>query len=276
MSEAVLLPRHRRRIIHVLRVLGVTASAEFKLKYAGSLLGYVWSVLKPLLLFTMLYLVFGRIFRLNSISPFYATSLLLGIVLYSFFSDATSVAMYSLSMRESLLRKLVFPRLVIPISATLTAAMTFLINVVVIAGFVAWEGIAPRLSWLLLLPLLIELYVFVLGVALILSVLFVRLRDMGQVWELALTLFFYASPIIYPIGYLPGWARELSFLSPFTQILQDIRSLVLYPDLESNKITAVDALGAYGRLLPIAIAVAFLVAGVLFFRREEPWLAERL
>ncbi len=252
------------------------AGSEFKLKYAGSIFGYAWSIAKPLALFTILYLVFARVFKLGAISDYYAVSLLLGIVLYGFFADATSLGMTSLVARESLLRKLVFPRLVIPMAATVTAGLTFLVNAVVVAGFVAWERVTPRLDWLLVLPLLAELYGFALGLALILATLYVRLRDMGQVWELGLQLLFYASPIIYPIGFLPPFARDLVFLNPFTQVLQDIRALVLYPDLPGNTLTAADAFGTLGHLVPIGIAAATLVVGFLLFKRDEPWFAERV
>src|SRR3954447_8200803 len=202
------------RLRHQLRVLHVVASAEFKLKYAGSALGYVWSVAKPLALFTMLYLVFGRVFHLGGVSKYYPLSLLIGIVLFNFLSDATVLGMNSIVARESLLRKMSFPRLVIPMAATLTAGITFSVNLTVIAGFIAWNQIAPRPEWLVLIPLLLELYLYALGVALILTTLFVRFRDVGQVWELVLQLLFYASPIIYPVGYLPPWARHIAFVHP--------------------------------------------------------------
>ena len=136
--------------------------------------------------------------------------------------------------------------------------MTFAVNVVVVAGFVAWKQIVPQLDWLLAVPLLRRALRFMLGVALILATLFVRFRDMGQVWELGLQLLFYASPIIYPVRFLPPLARDLAFLFPFTQVMQDVRALVLYPDLPANTITAADAFGPSGRLLPIAIALATL------------------
>jgi ABC-2 type transport system permease protein len=264
------------RLAYLLRVLGVTAAAEYRLKYSGSALGYFWSVAKPLAFFTVLYLVFGHVFKLNSLSTYYPVSLLIGIVMYTFVSDATNLAMYSLVARQSLLRKLVFPRVVIPTSAVLTSGITFGVNLIVVAAFIAFKGIEPRLSWLWVIPLLLELFVLVLGVSLVLSAVFVRLRDVGQVWDLVLQLFFYASPIIYPIGYLPGWARTLAFLNPFTQILQQIRAIVLYPDLATNKITASQALGGWGSLAPIAIALVIAAAGLAFFRREEPWFAERV
>jgi len=277
-AEALRQPRGKlARLRHQARVLRVIAGAEYKLKYSGSALGYVWSVVKPLALFSIIYAVFGHIFRLGDISKYYPVSLLLGIVLFTFFADATSLGMWSLVNRESLLRKLSFPRLIVPASATITAIITFGVNSVVVAVFIAWNGIVPRANWLLILPLLAEFYVFILGIALILSALFVRLRDIGQIWELVLQLIFYASPIIYPLGFLPPFARKLAYINPLTQVLQDLRSVVLYPDLAPNRITVADAFGASAaRLLPVSVAVGTLVVGLLFFRREEPWFAERV
>jgi len=264
-----------RTIARLFRILQVIVLSEFKLKYAGSALGYLWSVVKPLSLFTVLYLVFGRIFELDELSAFYPLALLIGIVLFSFFSDATSQGMVSLVHRESLLRRLRFPRMVIPTAATLTAAMTFGVNLLVVAGFLVWQGVVPQLEWLLLVPLLLELYMFTLGMALILTTIYVSLRDMGQVWELGVQLLFYATPIVYPVSYLPPWARDLAFLSPFTQVLQDVRALVLYDDTSGMTTTAGEALGPFGRLLPIAITLVVFGFGVALFKRYEPWFAER-
>jgi ABC-2 type transport system permease protein len=260
-----------------LRILHVIASADFKLKYSGSALGYAWSLIKPFTLFTMLYLVFGRVFKLGAISRYYAVSLLLGICLVTFFNDATQLGMYSLVTRESLLRKLSFPRLIIPTSATLTAAITFGVNLIAIAAFVAWKHLIPQWNWLLLIPLMLELYVFILSIALILSALFVRFRDVAQIWELVLQVLFYASPIIYPIGYLPLWARKVCFFYPFTQVLQDMRSIILYPDLKPNRLTVSDAFGtSAARLIPLTIVLLLALAAFALFRREEPYFAERV
>jgi ABC-2 type transport system permease protein len=202
---------------------------------------------------------------------------LIGIIIFTFFGDGTSVGMWSLVSRESLLRKLSFPRLIIPVTATISAAITFGVNSVVIGVFIASNHLEPRLDWILVVPLLLELYVFILGIALILSPLFVRLRDISQVWELVLQLIFYASPIIYPIGFLPPFARKIVFLNPLTQVLQDIRSLLIYPDLRPNRLTIADSFGtSAARLIPISIAILTLVVGLVFFRREEPWFAERV
>ena len=145
----------------------------------------------------------------------------------------------------------------------------------VVAGFIAWNGLVPQPNWVLLLPLVLELYLLIVGVALILSTLFVYLRDIGQIWELGLQLLFYATPIVYPVGFLPPWARDIVFLNPLTQIIQDIRALILYPDEPTNVITAADAL-TYGRLAPVLITIGIFVVGLLLFRRREPWFAERV
>src|SRR5947208_2440764 len=216
----------RARFSYDLRVVQVIAQAEYKLKYSGSALGYVWSVIKPLGLFLMLYIVFGRFFKLNAGVPHYPLYLLIGIVLWTYFLDATTLTMTSVVERGALVSKMVFPRLIIPISVTVTAGITLLVNLSVIAVFVGVNRILPNARWLLLLPLLLELYVFTLAVGLILATIFVRLRDLRQVWELMLQLLFYASPILYPASYLPPWWKPVAFINPFVQVIQHARLVV--------------------------------------------------
>jgi ABC-2 type transport system permease protein len=264
----------RGSLAHQLRILRVIAGTEFKLKYTDSALGYVWSVAKPLALFSVLYVVFGRFFALGAGFEDYPIYLLIGIVLWTFFVDATMLTSTSIVARGSLLRKLVFPHLVIPTSMTMTSGITFLVNLLPLAGFIAWNRITPRVEWLLLLPLLLELFLFTLGAGLLLATLFVRFRDIGQLWELLTQLLFYASPIIIPVGFLPPWFQPIAFLNPFVQVMQDIRAVIL-PGTEV--ITAQTTLvSAGGRATPIAITIATLALGFYLFRRESPWFAERV
>jgi len=266
----------RARLAHQLRVLRVVAAVEFKLKYADSAFGYVWSLVKPLALFSVLYVVFGRFFKLGVGFQHYPIYLLIGIVLWTFFVDATTLTLHSIVARESLLRKLSFPRLVIPISVTLTSGITFAVNLIAVAAFIIWNRLVPRLDWLLLFPLLLELFAFTLGVGLILATLFVRFRDVGQVWELLAQMLFYASPIIIPVGFLPPWFQPISFLFPFVQIMQDIRAVLIY-NLPTPVVTATKVLHvAGGRITPICIALATLGVGLYLFKRESPWFAERV
>jgi ABC-2 type transport system permease protein len=268
------ISRDRRgRLAYILRVTRTIARIEFKLKYADSLLGYVWSIAKPLGLFGMLYIVFGRFFKLNGYAH-YPIYLLLGIVIWSYYADATTLAMYSLVARGPLLTKLAFPRIVIPISVTVTAATTFLVNLVAVAVFVGASRVVPRPEWLLTIPWLVELYLFTLGVSLILATLFVRLRDLSQMWELFLQLMFYATPIIYPASFLPPWWRPVAFLSPLVQALSHIRNLII-PGAPAA--TPTDVYGsAWGELIPIAVCAVLLLGGWRLFRREAPWFAERV
>lgn len=275
-ASAYVAPARGRRetLLHQARILRVIAGSEFKLKYAESVLGYVWSLIKPLAIFSVLYFVFGRFFRLEVGIEHYPLYLLLGIVLFTYFSDATSLAMHSIVTRGALLRKLAFPRLVIPVSVTATAALTFGVNLLAVGAFVAWNAIAPSARWLLIAPLLLELYAFVLGVSLILATLFVRFRDIGQVWELGVQLLFYASPIIYPLGFLPPWAKPILVANPFVQVVQDLREIVI--GLPPRETVSFVYGSSAGRLIPIAVALAVLLVGVVVFRREEPWFAERV
>jgi ABC-2 type transport system permease protein len=264
----------KTRLAYYLRVVQVIAHAEYKLKYSGSALGYVWSVIKPLGLFLMLYIVFGRFFKLNAGVPHYPLYLLIGIVLWTYFLDATTLTMSSIVERGALVSKLVFPRLIIPISVTVTAGITLLVNLSVIAIFIGVNRIVPTVRWLLLLPLLLELYVFTLGVGLILATIFVRLRDLRQVWELVLQLLFYASPILYPASYLPPWWKPVAFINPFVQVIQHAR-LVILPSSHADT-PAIVYHSSFGELIPLAVVAVIFVGGVAWFRAQAPWFAERL
>src|SRR5439155_11025941 len=129
------------------------------------------------------------------------------------------------------------------------------------------------LDWLLLVPLLVELYAFTLAVSVVLALLFVRLRDVRQVWELGTQLLFYASPIIYPVKFLPAWAQKIAFVSPFVQVMQDVRRVLI----GSPEYTAAEVYGsAWGRLIPLAFCAACLGFAYWLYRREGPYLAERV
>jgi ABC-2 type transport system permease protein len=253
------------------------AAMDFKLKYADSILGYVWSFAKPMALFLVLYVVFGRFMKLGVGFHGYPLYLLTGIVLWTFFIDATTTTLTSIVARGSLLRRLAFPRLIIPVSMTLTSMMTFAVNLIPLVVFIAWNRLTPHLSWLLLLPLLLELYVFTLGIALVLATLFVRFRDIGQLWDLLGQLLFYATPIIIPVGFLPRWSQPIAFLNPFVQVMQDVRGIVVYTLPATATINAADRLHSVGgRVGPIIVAFLTLALGLYLFRRESPWFAERV
>jgi ABC-2 type transport system permease protein len=266
--------RHSRLAYYV-RVVRTLVGVEFKLEYSGSALSYLWSLLKPLALFLILYMIFGRLLKLGAGFQHFPLYLLIGLVLWTFFSTATTRAMSSIVAHTALLRRLAFPPLIIPVTTSLSAGITFLISLVPIAVLVAWNRIVPHPDWLLIPLLVLELYALTLAVSLVLATLFVRFRDTGQVWEIGSQLLFYVTPIIYPLELLPAWAQRIVFLNPFTQLMQDVRALILYQD-RGRVVTAPDVYGgASGRLLPLAVCALLLLVGLVLFKREEIFFAER-
>jgi ABC-2 type transport system permease protein len=253
------------------RSVRVLAAAEYKLKYSGSYLGYFWSLGRPLAFFSVLYVVFQVWLRFGGTIPHYPVYLLLGIVVFHFFSDGTGTTMSSIVARREVIRRLAFPLIVIPVAITVTALATFAGNVFAVAVFVGANRIVPHWDWLLLVPLLVELYLFVLGLALILSTLFVAFRDLRQIWEVVTQALLYVTPIIYPVDLLPVWGQKVSLISPLAQVIQDARELILGP-----KVITIAAV--YGtsliRIVPIALTLLIFAAGVLLFRRRQGSFAE--
>jgi ABC-2 type transport system permease protein len=268
--------RPTRGAAYFLRVLRVVGAIEFKAKYAGAVLGYLWSLLKPLAYFAVLWLVFAHLLRTANQTEDFTLFLLIGILLFTFFADTANVMLTSIVAGGSILRRLAFPPILVPLSASVGTCITFLANILAIVVFIGIQQVAPRSEWLLVIPLLAELYLFSIGVGLLLSALYVRFRDISQIWELAVQLLFFASAIFYPIGILPAWAQKVAFLNPFVQIMQDVRHAVLGGS-GPNDLTAADVFGgAGGRLIPIAIALLIFTGALLFFRREGRYFAERV
>ncbi|HZR96455.1 MAG TPA: ABC transporter permease [Gaiellaceae bacterium] len=258
---------------HQLRTVVVLATSDFKSKYAGSALGYVWTLAKPLALFSVLYVIFGLLIKITSL-PHYPLLLLIGMVFYLSFQEATSTIMSSVVNQGPLVRRLAFPRLIIPLSTSVTALFTFAFNASVIALLIGWNRVVPRVEWLALVPLVVELYLFGLAAGLILAALFVRFRDIGQVWELVVQILFYVSPIIYPIQLLPAWAQKLVLLNPLAQTIQDARAVILHSDAVPSMA------GVYGsmlpRLVPMFLVLLLLVVALRVFQSQAPSFAEHV
>ena len=260
-----------RRFIALTTTLAVM---EFKLRFFGSALGYFWQLVRPLLLFGVLYVVFTEFVRFNAGVDYFPAVLLTGIVLFTFFSDATSGAVTSVVDRENLVRKIEFPRLVVPLSVVLTASFNLGLNLLAVMVFVLATGVDPQLSWLLLPFVLIALVALATGMAMLLSALYPRFRDVKPIWEVALQVLFYGSPILYAIEVIPNEnVREALLLSPLAAILQQTRHWLIDPDAPS----AATAIGGEARLLvPAGIVLAALGIGFWVFAREAPRIAEEL
>jgi ABC-2 type transport system permease protein len=251
------------------------AVLEFKLRFFGSVLGYLWQLMRPLMLFGVLYLVFTQAFPLGRSVPFYPAILLTGVVFFTFFADATAGAVSSVVDRENIVRKIHFPRLAIPAAVVLMALFNLLLNFVAILVFVFAAGVRPHLGWLQLPFLVLYLIVFAFGVSMLLSAWFVRYRDIKPIWDVALQLTFYGSPILYVLERVRiDWLQDLQLhLNPLAPLLQQVRHALIDPSAPS----AADLMGGRWHLLvPLGIVLGLFALGLWVFAREAPHIAEDL
>jgi ABC-2 type transport system permease protein len=249
------------------------AATDFKLRFFGSALGYVWTLMRPLLLFGVLYFVFTEVVRFGDNVKDYPVYLLTSIMLFTFFAEATSRGVTALVDRENLLRKVRFPRIVIPLSVALNALFNLGLNLIVVFVFVFASGIEPRWSWLELIPLIGLLVVLATGVTMLLSALFVRYRDMLPIWEVVLQVLFYASPVIYVVADMPDSVEREAMANPIAAVLTQMRHALIDPSAP----TAGEAIGGDVRLLiPLGVVAVVSALGVWIFMREAPRIAENL
>lgn len=260
-----------RRFFNLTRTLATT---EFKLRFFGSALGYVWQLMRPLLLFGVLYVVFAHVLRFRSDAKFYPVALLSGIVIFTFLSESTTVAVSSLVDRENLVRKVQFPRLVIPLSVVMTALMNLALNLVVVVIFLLISGGSVRLSWLEIPFLVVLLALFATGISTLISALYVRYRDIRPVWDVLLQMLFYGTPIFYTLDVINNKTLEhVLLINPLAVIIQQFRHAVIDPSHPS----AVEAAGGWLLLLaPTAILILLVVGGYRYFDRAAPRIAEDL
>ncbi len=260
-----------RSNLNLTRELAVTT---FKLKYTGSVLGYAWSLVKPLLIFGMTYLVFAVFLlrgRTNAAANF-PVQLLLGIVVWTFFADATVSAVGAIVGNAHIVRKAYFPRWILVVASTLSATMTLGVNLALMLAIglpLGWFHIG---WYTLLLPLFfVELYLLVAGIGLLMSSLFVFYRDLGHVWEIILQLLFYGSAIVFPFSLIPARFRELIAFNPMAQLIEDMRHALVTPLVPWSS----DVLGAL-LVVPCTVVVVLLVVGYLVFHRLTPRFGEAL
>jgi len=261
-----------RRFFDLLWLMSVT---EFKRVYFGTVLGYVWSLVRPLALFGVLLFVFTQVFKIGSeTAEHYPVLLLMGIVMFTFFQESTTEGVTSVVAQEGVVRKTQFPRLVIPLATVVTGLFNFGLNLIVVLGFLLAFGVTPTWTWLLFPFVVVVLFVFTAAVSMMLSVLYVRFRDVAIIWMVLAQALFYATPVLYPVEAFENETYEhLLMLNPLAVIFEQARVWVLEP----NAPTAVDAAGGVVGLIPAAaIFVAVIGLGAWTFNRQAPRIAEDL
>ena len=262
-----------RRLAHMSVTLALT---DWKLRFYGSVLGYVWSLLRPLMLFGILYFVFSEIVKVGSGVHNYPLVLLVGIVLFFTFGEMTGGSVTSMVDRETLVRKVTFPRMAVPLSVVLVATFNLLLNLVTVAIFVAASGISPRWTWLLLPLPLLGLIVLGAGLGMLLSALYVPFRDVRPIWEVASQALFYATPILYPIEKVTERSATLTkfvMSNPLAVLIQEFRHFLLGADAPS---AAAAMGGTVWLLIPAAVLVGLTALGFTVFNRMAPFAAEQL
>ena len=278
MKKRGLLDKKNRVLLYEL------VKTDFKLRYQGSFLGVLWSVLKPLLLFAVMYTVFVKFLKFTDGTPQYPIILLLGISLWSFFTEATNVGMQSVVGRGDILRKINFPKYIIILSAMTSSLISLAINLVVVVIFAVITIHATQANFtalVLLVPLSItQLFLLAFGISLFLSTLYVKFRDIGHIWEVVLQILFYSMPIIYPLTQVANLhvlgveVQKIIMLNPVAQTIQDIRHNLISPETVPTTWSTID--NPWLVLIPIVLTVTIIGIGAIYFSKNSKKFAENL
>ncbi len=255
-------------------LLSELVRTDFKLRYQGSAMGYAWSLLRPLFLFAILYLVFTKFIPLGKNIPHYPVYLLFGIVLWQFFADMTNQSLGSIVARGDLIRKISIPRWMIVLTSSFSAVINLGLNLIIIVVLMVINQVPLSMNILLAPIFLLEIYFVGLGLSLFLSASFVKYRDVSFIWEVIMQAGFYLTPIIYPMSVINNITiRKLLLLNPIAQAIQDSR----YTAITDETTTITSAWGSrIMYIIPISVSVGVLIFGIFYFRKKSPTFAEDL
>ena len=253
-------------------LLSEMVRTDLKLRYQSSALGYVWSLLRPLLLFGTLYVVFTQFLKFGDGVPNFAVSLLLGIVMWSFFAEATQTSLTSVVERGDLIRKIQIPRYLIVVARVVAALINLGISLVVVLVFALLSSVDFTLGALLFPLVILEFVVLTTAVSFFLSALYVRFRDASYIWEVLIQALFYLTPILYPLSLIPSeLARKFLMLNPLAQIVQDARAVLIF----DGTTTVYDLFSTFWVVPFVLVAIAVVVAA-LYFKKESVTFAENV
>ena len=245
---------------------------DFKLKYQGSVLGYVWSLLRPLLIFLILYIVFTTFLKVGKGVPHYPVYLLLGILLWNYFVEVTMGGVTAIVGKGELLRKINFPKYVIILSIAVSALINLSLTSIVIVVFMVAGHVAISWQALLIIPLILELIVISLSAALFLSAAFVRYRDVSYIWEVIIQAAFYATPILYPLSRIPNAAAKILILNPLAQVIQDSRYVLVTHQAET--ISSLYGGDKWIWCIPLGFTAIAAAISATYFRKRSKFFAE--
>lgn len=255
-------------------ILNELVRADFKVRYQGSVLGYAWSLLRPLLLFSVLFVIFMYVIPLGKSVENFPIYLLTGVILWNFFSESTSQGVLAVVSRGDLIRKINLPKYLLIFSTIISALINLFFGLVILFIFALISGIMPSFEWLLLIPLIAEIVILSMGVSLLLSSLYVKFRDISYIWEVFLQIGLYASAIIFPLISVEVDLRKWFFLNPIVQIIQDARYILATHS--SVTIWDTPGVGWIRLLIPFAIIIIIAVLGAIVFKKRSKMFAEEI
>jgi ABC-2 type transport system permease protein len=247
---------------------------DFKLRYQGSVLGYAWTLLRPLLLFLIMYVVFVKFLKLGAGVPHYPVYLLLGIVIWNFFQEMTTRGTTVIVERGDLIRKVRIPRWIILLSSSISALINFLLNLLVVLVFLFINHVDLLVTSLWFPLVVVEIYLFSLGVSLILATAYVKYRDVIYIWEVIMQGAFYLTPILYPLALITNLTlQKVILINPIAQAIQDAR----YSVITHNTSTIYEVFnGGWYKFIPFVLTLVILAIGVLYFRSQSKYFAEEI
>lgn len=255
-------------------ILRAMVSTDFKVRYQNSTLGYVWSLLKPLFIFGILYVLFTYAFPQGSKGiQHFGVWLLTGIVMWNFFSEATMIGARSIVDNGQLIRKVAIPRYLLVIASSVSALINLGLGMVVVVIFALISGMVPTISWLLLIPIVAQLFLLSIGLALFLSALYVKFRDIAYIWEILLQAGFYASGVIFAIIYMPTVVQKIALLNPVTQIIQEARHAIM-PENPASQTVWQTFHNPLIWCVPVLITVLVIGFGWWYFMKRQRTFAE--
>ena len=263
-----------RRYRYSLILLRELVRTDFKIRYQNSFLGYVWSLLRPLLLFVILYLVFTKFLKVGDNVPHYPVYLLLGLLFWNFFVEVTSGSVTAIVGKGDLIRKINFPKYIIILSSLCSGLINLSLTSVVIVIFMIVGHVPVSWQALLLIPLVLELIVIALTMAFFLSTAFVRFRDVSYIWEVTIQAAFYATPILYPLSRIPHSFAKFLILNPFAQVIQDSRYVLITHSTET--ISTIYGGDRWIWAIPIGLTCVLAVITSTYFRRRSKSFAEEV
>ena len=275
--KLLIMQEIRKRYRYSFILLRELVRTDFKIRYQDSILGYMWSLLKPLLLFLILYLVFTKFLKVGNAVPHYAVYLLLGIVYWNFFVELTVGSVGSIVGKGDLIRKINFPKYNIVVANSFSALINLGLNFIVVAIFMIFSHVGLNIHDFILIPLIVELYIFSLSLAFLLSSLFVKFRDVGYIWDVVIQGAFYATPILYPLSRIPvhyHLIRQIVMSNPMAQVIQDSRYVMV-----TNQATTINQVfngNNLAWLIPTGITVLLMILGGWYFKKRSNYFAEEV